>query len=33
MNYWLLDHWAYAFVWALVIWFMIRMLLGGRRLW
>lgn len=33
MNYWALDHWAYATVWVVVVAAMIRALLGWRRSW
>jgi len=33
MSYWALDHWAFALVWLIVLGFMLRGLLKGRRLW
>lgn len=33
MSYWAIDHWAFAFVWIVVLLFMVRTLLGGKKLW
>lgn len=33
MNYFSLDHWSMAFVAVVLFLFMVRAMLGGRRLW